>query len=65
MGKNLILSSIYTANQCTDVNDCDIAIERCKKLINEGRKGYERSLYKRLLSLEKRKVNLLNKNVNN
>lgn len=55
---NGIMSSVYKANQCTDVNDCDIAIARVNKMISEGRKGYERALYRRLISLEKRREKL-------
>ena len=51
------LSRIYKANQCTDINDCDIAIDEVYKLRKDcDKKGISsKLLYRRLISLGKRK----------
>jgi hypothetical protein len=47
------LINIYNANQCVDLNDCDIAISQTKELILLH--GYTPALIKRLLSLENKR----------
>ena len=58
-----ILKLIYKASQCADLNDCEIAIEMLQNKMTEIRQaGYSvhRSLYMRLISLEKKYKKLYN-----
>jgi hypothetical protein len=50
------LENIYNANQCTDINDVDYAIEETKKLCVEYPKNIAPKM--RLASLTKRKTQL-------
>lgn len=50
------LKSIYTASQCCDENDVDIAIEQSRALIKLH--GYEPQLVKRIVSLENKRKKL-------
>lgn len=59
----IVLKQIYKASQCNDLNDCEIAIEMLQNKMTEIRQaGYSihRSLYTRLISLEKKYKKLYN-----
>lgn len=45
------LKNIYKANQCSDIDDVNIAIEQVKEIIKNGKESD--SVYKRLNSLYK------------
>ncbi len=50
------LKLIYAASQCTDLNDCEIAIEQLKTFARNCRNSYYTpAMRRRLASLEKRK----------
>lgn len=53
---NIRLKRIYKANQCTDFNDCDIAIKELYEIKNTY--GYTKSLIRRMASLRKRMTTL-------
>ncbi len=52
------LKEIYKPIQCTDLNDCEIAIEQARALIKIHR--YEPQLVKRIVSLENKRKKLNN-----
>lgn len=53
-----LLAYIYKANQCTDVNDVEIALSQLRDL-DKRCTGYTPAMRRRLASLEKRKEQLL------
>lgn len=56
MTRNHLLSGIYKASQCTDINDCIIALAQARKVAASLKcvRGQSRSVYIRINSLEKR-----------
>ena len=59
-----ILSQIYKAEQCSDLEDCEIAIAMVDdfiKKIHESGHSVHRSIYTRKFSLEKKYKKLFNK----
>jgi len=56
VGANELLKGIYKASQCCDINDVACAIDLCRKAIvtTNNHRGPTRSLYIRLLSLERK-----------
>jgi hypothetical protein len=56
--KHTMLNNIYKSSQCTDVSDCEIAIQQVKELANLY--GWNGLLQRRYASLEKRKKQLEN-----
>ena len=53
------IKDVYKATQCTDINDCDIAIEQVKTIAHQS--NWTPSLQKRIASLTKKKEQLLKK----
>jgi len=50
------LQKIYKASQCSDISDCDIAINQVKELAHIY--GWSTALRNRYASLEKKRVQL-------
>lgn len=48
------LKHIYTANQCTDANDCEYAIEAVRAIVKANGGEYTKATFNRLTSLEKK-----------
>jgi hypothetical protein len=51
------LQNIYKANQCSDINDVQIAIEQVKELAHTY--GWTPALRNRYVSLEKKRIKLM------
>ena len=55
------LQKIYKANQCSDITDCNIAIEQVEELAHIY--GWTKALQNRAASLSKRRVTLMYKKI--